>query len=138
MSVFKKDELKIIAAIYLKGDQLQPDYISKTLGIQPTRSQLNGEVSNGKSRVVYKVGLWALIAQTNSPLVSVHLNELIKKIGKLKTPLNRMPGIEEAWIDIFIPVDEEEINNFKIEFELDNEFLKKILAMGLALRISSY
>lgn len=48
-------DYKIIVALYLRGDNLDPEFISNTIGIIPTKSQYKGKKSYfNKSRMLCK------------------------------------------------------------------------------------
>ena len=57
-------EDKLIVGLYIRGADLDPDLVTKRLGIVPSRSQQKGETRATPTNRDYvtKVGLWGLIS----------------------------------------------------------------------------
>lgn len=119
--------------IYLRGQQLIPEHVSAVLGINPSDSQKKGElhITSTNHHVIRKIGLWSLAAQNESNDVTEQIEELMKKIGQSSVPLNKIEGVDEAYIDIFIAINS---NNETVEFELGEILLKEIARLGLLVR----
>lgn len=108
-----------MVAIYLRGDRLNPSDVSEILGIEPSRFQKKGELKSGSEKYVAKLGLWMLKAQTNSTSISDQIGELLEKLKMLQTRLDQIEGVEEASLDIFIPMDKEVQNSQTVHVKLD-------------------
>jgi len=124
----------IIVAIYLRGERLQPEHISQMLSLQPSKSQKTGRLCYESKNVIAKIGIWALIAQTDSAIVSDHIDELLKKIGNLPTPLDEFEGVEEAYLDIFIGAEGDSAKT--VEFVIPKSQLKEVVRLGLYAHIT--
>jgi hypothetical protein len=96
----------IEVAIYLYGERLRPEYVSHVLAIQPSTSQKKGGPAWNSGKFIAKIGLWALIAHSDSIVVSDHIDVLLKQIGNPPTPLNEIEGVEEAHLDVFVTLDD--------------------------------
>jgi hypothetical protein len=119
----------IIVAIYLRGERLQPERVSQVLSVQPSKSQKTGGLCYESRNVTAKIGIWALIAQTDSAIVSDHIDELLKKIGSPPRPLDEIDGVEEAYLDVFVGVEDE--NAMTVEFAIPKSQLKAVVGLGL-------
>jgi hypothetical protein len=128
----KQEEPYLIVAVYLRGGQLQPMHVSEVLGIKPSRFQVKGGLKFGSKDVIAKIGVWALIAQTNSPILADHLDELFGKIGD-PIPLDKIEGVEEAYLDIFMAPDAE---NQTVESKISKSDLQKINRLGLDIQLT--
>src|SRR3569833_4430395 len=133
----------IAATIYLKGDMLDPDLVTKTLGIEPERSWRKGEKQTAKrpgaKTYVAKTGLWTTGVEKH-PLVDedffhevpVIIDELLQRFFMRKESLDQIAGVENTFLDILI------LGNIKeemggTEFILSKEQIQKISRLGLAI-----
>ena len=97
-----KEKPLISAAILLRGDKLDPAFVSKMVGIQPTQSQKKGGFKPGSTKFIAKLGMWALKVKSETrPLLEL-IDELFKQIGDPATPLNRIEGVEDDSLTFFL------------------------------------
>jgi hypothetical protein len=108
---------------------LQPEHVSQALSVQPSKSQKTGGPCYESKNVTAKIGIWALIAQTDSAIVSDHIDEILKKIGSPPTPLDKIDGVDEAYLDVFIGVEDESAKT--VEFAIPRSQLKEVVRLGL-------
>jgi hypothetical protein len=110
----------IIVAIYLRGDKLDPEFISETIDIIPSRSQYNGQknITSTNREFSSKIGMWALIADTASFDVDDHINRLLLQIGKCGNTLRNINGVDDAYVDIFIAAKADKHGDLTCNFEL--------------------
>ena len=135
------------ATIYLKGDLLDPDFVTKTLGIEPERSWRKGEKRTAKrpgaKTYVAKTGLWTTgvwkkrVADEDifyeMPVV---IDELLQRFNRRKEPLDQIPGVENAFLDILILGNvKEEMGG--TEFIVSKEQIQKISRLGLAIHTTT-
>jgi hypothetical protein len=77
------------AALRIKGDDLDPDEISRILGCEPSYSCRKGQIDIGKKtgqKIERKGGLWLLNAEDRTP---ENLDSQIRELlGKLPSDLN--------------------------------------------------
>ena len=135
------------ATIYLKGDLLDPDFVTKTLGIEPERSWRKGEKRTAKrpgaKTYVAKTGLWTTRAEKHPVVdedipheVPAIINELLQRFNGRKEPLDQIPGVENAFLDILILGNvKEEMGG--TEFIVSKEQIQKISRLGLAIHTTT-
>lgn len=94
---------KVIASLYLKGDDLDPQVVTEALRVRPTGSHARGEVHRTSSgrEFVTKTGLWSLVFDQDPAEVSDVLGALLRCLGKQRTLVN-LPGVQEAYFDVFV------------------------------------
>ena len=73
------EDLSLYVAIYLRGDSLKPEHVSEVLGVQPSRFQTKGGFRFETTKYIAKIGVWALMTQTRSVILTDHIDELLKK-----------------------------------------------------------
>ncbi|MFZ5884277.1 MAG: hypothetical protein ACOYYI_10900 [Chloroflexota bacterium] len=56
---------------------MNPDFVTTVLGVKPSGSQRKGEkrVTSTRREYVIKIGMWGLIADVNSNLISDHIRD---------------------------------------------------------------
>jgi hypothetical protein len=134
----KADDYKIIVALYLRGEDLDPDAVTKTLGISPSRFQRKGEkkVTSTNHEYVAKIGMWGLIADSDSYLLGDHITQLASSIAVGGDVLSSLTGVQEAYVDIFVAATADEDGDGTCEFELSKENLVALERMGLPVRLT--
>lgn len=58
---------RALATLRVFGDDLQPDEISRLLGVKPSRSHCKGDVLSDRTGRIAKVGMWRLEATPMEP-----------------------------------------------------------------------
>jgi hypothetical protein len=132
--IMKKPEIDV--AIYLRGITLRPEHVTQMLGVQPTRYQTKGGYIFDSKKGIAKIGYWAIYAQTDSIDIFERINELLKKIGIQSTPLDKIEGVEEAYLDIFV-AKTEVTDGRPVEFKISKEQLSDLARLGLSIEISA-
>ena len=129
---------KLEVALYLRGDNLDPAQASRLLGLEPTKSQRKREerLTSTNRKVVAKVGLWALVAESKSDDLSVLIDELASKLGDRAALLPSVPGVQEAFLDVFIAIDADPDGGGTCEFQLSAEDLHSLKQVGVATRFT--
>jgi len=127
-----------MVAVYLRGDLLKPEDVSQILGVKPSRSQEKNELRTTSTGCSFrtKIGVWGLIAQSDSSDISVHIDELLSKIGNPSIPLKEIHGVQETYLDIFIAIASNVETERDVYFELSNEHLEKLNRLDLPVRVS--
>lgn len=126
----------IVVGIYLHGCELQPDAITRRLGVGPTRAQVAGGVRYGSRTARAKLGMWALLAQSTSHCVSDHIDELLGAIDNCSVPLSELPGVDQACLDVFMSTDESNRPREPLELIVSVDHLAVIRKLGLFLRVT--
>jgi hypothetical protein len=137
----------IDVTVYLKGDSLDPDCVTRILGVEPERSWRKGERRTGKrpgaKTYVAKTGLWTTgvekhpLADEDIPLeLPVLIDELLQRFNKRKESLDQIAGVENAFLDILILGNvREDVGG--AEFILSKEQIQKISRLGLGIHTTT-
>jgi hypothetical protein len=140
-------KLYISVSIFLKGDQLDPDFVSKELGLLPDSSRRKGDVrcskKPGAKSYTAKTGIWVLKSRdhidtqnTGKEVVRI-VDEVLQKFHERQRPLNEISGVEEAFLDIFVDEHETEVADIWTEFFLSREQILRFGQLGLALCVTT-
>jgi hypothetical protein len=130
---------KIEVAIYLRGGALDPDHVTKALGVAPSRSQFSGEkrISASGKESVTKIGVWVLVSEPDSTSVSTAISNLASKIPMNGPRMNEIAGVQEAYVDVFIAVDARSDGEGAAEFQLGREDVEMLNKIGLEVRFTA-
>jgi len=92
-------------SLILRGRRLDQKKITALLGHTPTRSRVRGESRTTRSAVSFeiKVSAWVLSTEGASPSACVDL--LANELGGRIPDLSKLPNVEEAYFDMFIPFE---------------------------------
>jgi hypothetical protein len=128
-----KTNIIISVSLYLRGANLDPKLVSEKLGINPSSAQYKGEkkITSTNREYVAKIGVWELDADTKSPALSDHLDQLTSMINTQGIAIRSIAGVDEAYIDIFIAADANEDGGGTLEFELNKENIAALERLGL-------
>lgn len=90
-------------ALVLHGDKLDPQRVTSLLGIKPSKAWKKGDVHTTYTgnKVIRKSGLWKLTTQSNSPILSDHIDEFLSKLSLERGIMEVVPEIEQATFSIF-------------------------------------
>lgn len=129
-------ENPFMVTLYFRGENLEPDSITKSLGIKPTEYRKKGEKRNGKDGRSYinPTGIWALQTTTTSITLADHISELKFIIKDLKE-LDDLHGIDEAFIDIFVCYKRTEHSD-SYEFSLTKKNIEDLNSLGLPIQFT--
>jgi len=121
----------IIVAIYLRGEKLDPEQVSKRLNIRPSESQKKGGFKPRSKRFIAKFGMWVLRLQSDSRPIAEMIDELLHKIGNPPARLDKIENVEDAHLDIFFGKDE---NGEKedVEVALTKSQVARLNQLGLS------
>lgn len=128
---------KVIAGVYFKGPDLDPQSITAALGINPSNSHPYGETKRTSSGAVFstKTGLWALVVDRDSAEVSDVLETLLVSLGKQSTLAN-LAGVREAYFDVFVALTSDDDGEGSCTMELNPAMLSELLSYGLPVRFT--
>ncbi|MGO4152054.1 DUF4279 domain-containing protein [Cupriavidus sp. YAF13] len=131
------DEPKIIVALYLNGEHLDPESVTREIGVGPSRAQKKGErrVTSSGLEFLVKQGSWALSFELGSTSLDDHLARLIQSfpIGK---PLSAIANVEDAYIDVFVALSSSLDGDAKCELDIEPDVLVSLAQLGLPIRIT--
>ena len=128
----KKKKQFISIAIYLRGDGLNPDHVSQVLSVQPSRFQKKDEFKHGSTRFIAKIGVWTLKVKSDSRSISELVDELFQKLGDPPVRLGEIEGVEDAYLDIFVPLSQRGKIDETLEFALTKSQIEKLSQLGLS------
>jgi hypothetical protein len=130
----------ISVGLYLRGDELDPKFISKKLGVIPSESQYKGEekITSTNHKYITKIGVWALISESESDscIVADHIDQLTSKIISKKVSITELAGVQEAYVDVFIAADADDKGECTCEFQLIKENIEALERLGLPVRFT--
>jgi len=132
------DDYLYRVSVYLKGDGLDPDAVTSLLAVNPTQSHRKGDkwLTSTRKEVVEKTGLWSLSVEPGSRDLSEILGELSSKICKKNDSLANVSGVEEAYVDVFVAVDADDLGGGGCEFELDVPCVRALSNLQLPIRFT--
>jgi hypothetical protein len=133
----KPEDPKLIVAVYLRGEDLDPERVTQSVRVEPSRTQKKGEklVTSTGREFTAKLGLWALVVELDSSSLDAHLMQLANVLpaGSL---LAAVTGVEEAYVDIFVALVSDTDGDAKCELALSSKSLELLSRLGLPVRIS--
>jgi hypothetical protein len=126
-----------LISLYVLGNNLDPGYISGLLGIAPSKTFKAGDskVPGHPHSASHARCGWVVSLEKDSNDISAGLLRLLAKFAKDQTPLGRLPGVDEAYIDVFLANGAEDLSNV-IEFDLGCEVTEAVARLELPIRFS--
>lgn len=127
------------ASIYLKGDNLEPAKLTSLLGITPSFSHSKGKRwhTSAGSEVVERTGLWAVTIKSETQIeLTEALETLSRQLSANNHIITEMPGIEEAYLDVFIAAHTDANGECDCEFSLNEKSLSAIGKLGLPMKFT--
>lgn len=131
-----QSNVKILAAIYINGDDLDPDMVSTVIGTPASKSQRRGaKIISGSGReFIIKTSVWSLFSEEKSEIISDHFIWLQRKVGRISEKLADMHGLSDAYVDVFYAPLAASYEECTCEFELDGRAIAAIKEIGLPIR----
>lgn len=129
---------KIRVGLYLRGDKLRPEAVTRELGIEPTQAWAKGDARPTSSSVqlIAKTGVWAFLSDRDSPNLSEHLHDVVSKINVKISPLLSTVGAEEAYLDIFVAKATDSDGGGTFEFDFTEHELRSISSLAISVRFT--
>ena len=123
-------------AVHLKGDDLDPQRLSDVIGLAPTRSHRKGErwTSRSGSGGTRNTGLWSRAFEGKGFDVSADVVRLTSDAAVAS--LSALPGVEEAYFDVFFAVHANDDGGAEHAFALAPDALLAIGKAGLPIRFT--
>lgn len=126
----------IAVSLYLRGDDLNPDFVSEQLHTTPSRSQHKGEKRTTSTNREYhtKVGAWVLTEKSdtlNTPPLSIHIENLASRFGINSTNIRALNGVQDAFFDVFSAKYSDDTGGGICEFELSKDNLATLAQFEL-------
>lgn len=128
----------IQVSMCLKGDQLDPNRITQLLGLIPSDTKVKGQkdVTSTKKVVTAKTGLWRFSTydELKSTVFAEHLEFLRSRFASRWKDIAKLPNVQEAYVDVFIAINEEKDNKNTAYFGLTAANLSDLQQLGLPMR----
>ncbi|MCF5930274.1 DUF4279 domain-containing protein, partial [Xanthomonas perforans] len=127
------NEFSIEVALYLKGDELEPSVVTEVLGVEPTKSHSKGKIwltSSGK-KVVEKIGLWKFSLRGAAEEYSEIIASVCEVAVRGIVPCSTIPGVTEAFLDIFLVKNSDEFGGGTFELFSDASIIRSLAETGL-------
>lgn len=121
--------------VYLYGDDLSPDRITKLLGTAPSASQLKGGPRSSDRHRRYttaKTGLWMLSPVAESVEISAQIDDILTRLEAAGLRLDQLDAVEQAILEFLLMPD----NGETFELKLLNKQAERIGRLGLSIQIT--
>ena len=124
----------ISVTLSIVGDLLDPDDVTRALGIVPHYSRRKGDVrrsQSGKSALA-TAGIWEWHSRDPAHSLSVndHLARLQKALGDRALEVKDLPNVDNAWVDVHIVVGDDDATA-SASFVLSTDALAILQKMGV-------
>ena len=131
----------INVALYLWGDKLDPQRITEILGVAPSDSRAKGQTSilSTNTVVTAKIGFWCFStheAGLKSFELAEHIEFLRSQFGASWTKIVSLPDVQDACVDIFIAIGEEEQEDTTCYFEMSPKNVSDLQQVGLRVQVT--
>lgn len=126
----------IEVALYLRGDRLEPEAISRLIGMSPSREFRKGQLHGKNDRFSAPVGLWVYSIKIDSIGVAEYVDQLIAKFAAIGICLSDLDGVEDAFVDILICRDNISGQVESTSVELTREQIKELGKLGLGVQVT--
>lgn len=123
--------------LIFRGDDLNPELISRTLGLVPTKTAVRGSPKPHFPRAIAKTGLWKLQLKSKIHSLPKMIEEITRKIQERCSDLRQIDGVEEMFIDIFSSKTDDDGNHISVTTVISNDQLLRLSKLGLAIHFTS-
>ena len=135
----KRMEISYQLSVYLKGDALDPSELTALLCVEATKSHAKGKrwFTSNQKEVVEKTGLWTLVLQgSDGEELSALVSRMKIALGNRAVLLDRLPGVQEAYLDVLALIDADEHGGGTCEFDLDMQSIADLHSIGLRVQFT--
>lgn len=130
-------DVKLVVALYLRGNHLDPKQVTRLFNVQPSRVQVRGQRSRTSTghEITADIGLWALIVECQSPSLDDHLKQLVDLLPA-QLPLSSVSGLEEAYVDVFAALASDRSGEVTCNLGLSSIVLARLGELGVPMRLT--
>jgi hypothetical protein len=125
----------------VQGDDLFPQRITEQLGISPAHSYAMGEKwTTGQGAIRSRpTGLWkwGISKEHDDADLTLIVKNFCQAIVHQADNISEIPGVERAWIDIFICKEVAEGESSDVAFNLDSISLKELSTLNLPIEFTT-
>lgn len=124
-------------SLYLRGDGLNPKKISELIGLDATEGYCKGDiwVTSSNKKVVEKTGLWSFTHSVDTDNVEGELSKFLSMLSK-DINFGKLPGVTDAFIDIFLANNAYEYGGGEGGFTLDPQCLARLSDLALPFQVT--
>ena len=125
-------------SVYMKGDALDPDVLTRMLGVQPTKAHRRGHVrqtSHG-TEIVENTGLWSLTLRDHDAEVAPLIAELDRIASAGGCPVVSLPGVQFAFVDVLLIAETQDRGGATLQTTLDPKALSALLRLGVDVELT--
>jgi len=128
--------MKYSVSLIIRGVDLDPSAVTEQLTTPPTFEQQRGTSKTSKSGkvIIPKVGSWdwcSVDAGTDfSSELRVHVASLTKAFAGVKTTIQKLHGVDSAWIDVYVSSSDWESDQ-SVGFVLEPEVMADLASFCL-------
>jgi hypothetical protein len=127
--------------LFVQGDDLLPQSITEQLGISPGHAYAMGEEwTTGQGAIRLRpTGLWkwGISKEHDDPDLTLIVKNFCQAIAHQAGNIREIPGVERAWIDIFICKEVAEGESSDVAFNLDSVSLKELSKLNLPMEFTT-
>ena len=133
----KREDPKLIVAVYLRGEDLDPELVTQSIRIEPSTAQKRGDkqVTSTGREFTAKLGVWALVVELDSSSLDAHLTQLASALP-VGSAFASLANVEEAYVDIFIALVSDADGDARCELAVSPQSLELLARLGLPVQIS--
>jgi hypothetical protein len=132
---------KLATSLYLHGENLNPDEISKILGTIPSEAYRKGDKrispTTGQEHTSHKQGFWSLVLHRDGAEIIDTVTELLSILSEINLSLATLPNVQDAYFDVFIIGFITQDGKDTFEFALGNEQLAALARFGIPIRVTT-
>lgn len=125
-------------AIYLKGEKLSTDDVTRLTKINPDMVAHLGEpkVAGNPRSAIYKTNIWCISVISKEGFSSC-LVEFLARVKDAASLFKSFPGADEAYLDVFLAqtVDKDELGD-AIDFAISDDALGELRKLNLPIFFS--
>lgn len=127
--------------LFMQGDGLQPQVLTDQIGISPASAYAMGDQWVTGQGVVKarSIGLWkwGISEDRDDTDMNVIAKRFCQSLQHLAGKFTTMPGVECAWVDIFVCKEMTECTSTDVALNLDCESLQALCALALPIEITT-
>ncbi|HZY68566.1 MAG TPA: DUF4279 domain-containing protein [Devosia sp.] len=133
----EKARFAISCAIWLRGEHLEPDLITASLGITPTSTRRKGEVhhTSAGTAITARIGIWKVHVRGDGSDFQPAISALLATFAHVDKGLLTLPGVADAMFDIYGTADRGEDLDAAY-LSLSPQQVQRLAALDLAIDVS--
>jgi hypothetical protein len=131
----------ISVQLFVQGDHLQPDAITRVLGIEPQAAHALGDTWTSAAGKTYvkNVGLWkwGLSQDAEGVDLSALIVRFCERLRHVAKVVSELPAAERTWIDVFVCHEPEKDESLEVDFSLSPAALRALGAFELPIEFTT-